>query len=244
MKAVQSGFVIDACCQVVWAAGNEATAEVGAEGGMLMTQHQAGILVPRGALLPRGQAVTVRFDFLETHPHRLKALTPTLHVISPGPQPAEGITARLPLWLSAAPPPRTSRCCSARRMTTVGGSLCPSSPSSSCRAAPQLPRRFAGLGSPGHHGSGGRWIGGWRSSSSSSSSSSERSDSPEPSPPESPGSGGDGLGASGGGESGSPSSRTRSWDEAMRGEGRERLVYLQAYGPPVWEFKTGGGAAL
>jgi hypothetical protein len=208
---------------------------------MLMTQHQAGILVPRGALLPRGQAVTVRFNFLDIHPHRLKALTPTLHVISPGPQPAEGIAARLPLWLSAAPPPQDLEVLFSPQDDHSRWESLPLEsfvvvPGSTPSCHVDLPGwgRLVIMAAAADGSEGGG------SSSSSSSSSSERSDSPEPSPPESPGSGGDGSGGGGGGESGSPSSRTRSWDEAMRGEGRERLVYLQAYGPPVWEFKPEG----
>jgi hypothetical protein len=221
-------------CQVLWATGDEATSPMGSEGGVLMTQHEAGILIPRGAL-PDGQAVTVRFDFLETHPHRLKALTPVLYVIAPGPQPADCITARLPLWLSAAPPrqdlevlfsPQDDH--SRWEALPLDSFVVVPGRNPSCHVAlPGWGRLVITAAAAGGSESGG------------SGGSSERSDSPEPSPPESPGSGEDVSGGSDGGESGSPSSvRTRSYDEAM--QGRERVVHLQAYGPPVWEFKTEG----
>jgi hypothetical protein len=211
---------------------------------MLMTRDEAGIMVPRGALY-QGQALTVRFDFLETHPHRLKALTPVLHVVALDAQPPkEGITARLPLWLSAAPAPQDLEVL-----------FCPQDDHSRWESLPpesfvvvpgRTPSCLVALPDWGRLVTTAAAAGG---PSRGESIDSESTDTSGISPPGSPGPGrdgsgtssGDGSGGSGGGDSESPSpSRTRSWDEAVRGEGPRRLVYLQAYGPPVWEFKAEG----
>jgi hypothetical protein len=203
---------------------------------MLMTQHQAGILVPRGALLPRGLAVTVRFDFLETHPHRLEALTPTLHVVSPGPQPAEGITARIPLWLSTAPAPQDLEVLFSPQddhsrweaLPLESFVVVPGRPPSCQVALPDWGRLVITAAAAGSEGGGGS---GGNSSGASG---------PPDSPPERPGPRGDGSGGLGGGNPGFHSSPTTGSGEAIGGQAKERLVYLQAYGPPVWEFKTEG----